>query len=76
VKPAENSRTLEFLAQKGKFVPSAGQGRRPSSAQRNISRRGRNEEREIFPDWKPKVFDGFPLCWVDPREDTVKNAGM
>ena len=30
----------------------------------------------IFPDWKPKVFNGVPFLLVDPAQDTVKNAVM
>ena len=37
---------------------------------------GGTTERLIFPDWKPKVFDGVPFVLVDPAKDTVKNAIM
>ena len=33
-------------------------------------------ERLVFPDWKPKVFEGVPFVLVDPQKDTVKNVVM
>ena len=33
-------------------------------------------ERLIFPDWKPKTFEGVPFVLVDPQGEKVKNAVM
>ena len=33
-------------------------------------------ERMVFPDWKPKVFQGVPFLLVDPQGDQLPNAIM
>lgn len=33
-------------------------------------------ERLVFPDWKPKTFEGVPFHLVDPQGDRVRNAIM
>jgi putative membrane-bound dehydrogenase-like protein len=66
---------LEFLTQKGKFVPL--DLRKVASA---VSTKGMfiskdaDEQRLIFPDWKPKVFQGVTFSLVDPQGDRVPNA--
>ena len=77
VKPEELTDLLEFLAQKGKYVPL------PLDAVATVVSTkdmffdaGGTAERLVFPDWKPKVFDGVPFVLVDPQKDTVKNAVM
>ena len=37
---------------------------------------GGQAERLVFPDWKPKTYDGVPFVLVDPQGDRVKNAVM
>jgi hypothetical protein len=37
---------------------------------------GGQAERLIFPDWKPKTFNGVPFILVDPQGEKVKNAVM
>ena len=68
---------LEFLTDKGPFLPI------PLDKYATIvSTKGMfyNEkstvERLVFPDWKPKTFDGVPFVLVDPRGDRVANVVM
>lgn len=66
---------LEFLTQRGQFVPL--DLRKVASA---VSTRGMfynrdaDAERLIFSDWDPKVFQGVPFTLVDPQGDRVPNA--
>ena len=77
MKPAELADLLEFLAQKGKFVPlPLDKVATVISTKDMFFDAGGTTERLIFPDWKPKVFDGVPFVLVDPQKDTVKNAVM
>src|SRR5207302_3325285 len=77
MKPAELADLLEFLSQKGKFVPlPLDKVATVISTKDMFFDNGGVTERMIFPDWKPKVFDGIPFVLVDPAKDTVKNAVM
>lgn len=68
---------LEFLTHKGKFVPlPLDRVATVVSTRDMFFDRGGTAERLIFPDWKPKVFEGVPFVLVDPRNDTVKNVLM
>jgi putative membrane-bound dehydrogenase-like protein len=66
---------LEFLTQKGKYLPVP-----LDKAATVVSTKGMffdeaaGAERLIFPDWKPKTFDGVPFQLVDPQGDKVKNV--
>ncbi|HVR73355.1 MAG TPA: glycosyl hydrolase, partial [Planctomycetota bacterium] len=66
---------LEFLAQRGKFLPLS-----LSKVATAVSTRGMftNEEasaeRLIFPDWSPKTFEGVPFQLVDPQGDRIPNV--
>ncbi len=66
---------LEFLTQRGKYLPIP-----LAKAATIISTRGMffddngQLERLVFDDWKPKVFDGVPFVLIDPQEDRTKNA--
>jgi putative heme-binding domain-containing protein len=66
---------LEFLTQKGKYLPLA-----LDKAATVVSTRGmfnaesNTTERLVFPDWAPKTFDGVPFVLVDPLGDKVKNV--
>lgn len=68
---------LEFLTQKGKYFPLP-----LDKAATIISTKGMfnadtsTAERMVFPDWKPKTFDGIPFTLVDPQGDKVPNAIM
>jgi putative membrane-bound dehydrogenase-like protein len=77
MKPQELADLLEFLAQKGKFVPlPLDKVATVVSTKDMFFDRGGQTERLIFPDWKPKTFEGVPFVLVDPQKDTVKNAVM
>ncbi|MFM8275101.1 MAG: c-type cytochrome, partial [Gemmata sp.] len=77
MKPEELTDLLEFLSQKGKFVPlDLGRVATVVSTKDMFFDAGGTAERLIFPDWKPKVFDGIPFTLVDPQKDTVKNVVM
>lgn len=68
---------LEFLTLKGKYVPlPLDRVATVVSTKDMFFDRGGTAERLIFPDWKPKVFEGVPFVLVDPQKDTVKNVVM
>ena len=75
VTPEEITNLLEFLTQRGKYLPIP-----LDKVATIISTRGMffdengDVERLIFSDWKPKVFEGVPFVLVDPQGDRVKNA--
>jgi putative membrane-bound dehydrogenase-like protein len=66
---------LEFLAQRGKYLPLA-----LDKVASVVSTKGMffsedsRIERLVFDDWKPKTVDGVPFVLVDPQGDRVKNA--
>jgi putative membrane-bound dehydrogenase-like protein len=66
---------LEFLAQKGKYLPIA-----LDKAATIVSTKGMffdetsTVERMIFADWTPKTFKGVPFQLVDPQGDKVRNV--
>ncbi len=66
---------LEFLTQRGKYLPLP-----IEKAATAISTRGMfhsedaEVERLVFDDWKPKVFAGIPFQLVDPAGDRVRNV--
>jgi putative membrane-bound dehydrogenase-like protein len=66
---------LEFLTQRGKYLPLP-----LDKVATAVSTRGMfysedaPAERLIFSDWSPKVFEGVPFQLVDPRDGRVKNA--
>jgi putative membrane-bound dehydrogenase-like protein len=66
---------LEFLTQRGKYLPLP-----LTKVASAVSTRGlfynldATVERLIFDDWKPKTFEGVPFQLVDPQGDRVPNA--
>src|SRR5205814_7863842 len=74
MKPEELVDLLEFLTQKGKYVPLP-----LDKVATIVSTKGMfydesaAAERLIFPDWKPKMFKDVPFVLVDPEKDTKKN---
>lgn len=66
---------LEFLTQRGKFLPLS-----LTKAATVVSTRGMfyseeaPAERLIFQDWGPKTFDGVPFHLIDPQGERVPNA--
>ncbi|HXD87379.1 MAG TPA: PVC-type heme-binding CxxCH protein [Urbifossiella sp.] len=77
VKPQEFVDLLEFLTQKGKYVPLPLDKIATVVSTRDMFfDNGGQQERLIFPDWKPKTFKGVPFILVDPQGEKVKNAVM
>jgi putative membrane-bound dehydrogenase-like protein len=74
---AELTNLLEFLTQRGKYLPLP-----LEKAATVVSTRGMfysedaPGERLIFGDWKPKTFDGVPFVLVDPLGEKVPNVVM
>jgi hypothetical protein len=75
ITPAEMTDLLEFLTQRGKYVPldlakvatvvsTKGMFHGPES----------DVERLIFSDWSPKTVDGVPFYLVDPQGDRTPNV--
>ena len=75
ITPVELSHLLEFLAQRGQFVPL--DLRKVATI---VSTRGMffdpegEAERLVFDDWSPKTFEGVPFQLVDPQGDRVANV--
>jgi putative heme-binding domain-containing protein len=75
VKPEEIRDLLEFLTQRGQFVPIP-----LDKYATAISTRGMfydensPQERLVFADWSPKTFEGVPFTLVDPQE--AKHANV
>ena len=76
--PKEQIRDLlEFLTQRGKFLPLP-----LDKVATIVSTKGMffsedaDVERLIFPDWTPKTFEGVPFMLVDPQGDRVRNVIM
>jgi putative membrane-bound dehydrogenase-like protein len=77
MKPEELTDLLEFLTQKGKFVPiPLDRAATVVTTKDMFFDAGGVSERLVFPDWKPKVFSGIPFLLVDPGKDAAKNAVM
>ena len=68
---------LEFLTQRGRFmpIPLGKHATIVSTAGMFFSRKS-GLERLVFPDWKPKTFEGVPFHLVDPQGDSVPNVIM
>ncbi|MFO0927255.1 MAG: PVC-type heme-binding CxxCH protein [Gemmataceae bacterium] len=68
---------LEFLTQRGKYLPLP-----LNKVATIVSTRGMfhgpepEVERLIFADWKPKTFNGVPFHLVDPQGERVPNVVM
>jgi len=75
VKPEEIRDLLEFLTQRGRYVPIP-----LEKVATAISTRGMfhdensTAERLAFPDWGPKLVEGVPFVLVDPQDSKVANA--
>lgn len=68
---------LEFLTQKGKYVPiPLDKVATVVTTKGMFFKENGQTERLVFKDWKPKEFEGVPFVLVDPNNDTTKNAVM
>ncbi len=68
---------LQFLAQKGKYLPlDLRKIATVTTTKPLISETRPNPARLVFEDWGPKVVEGVPFTLVDPQGDHVPNAVM
>ena len=68
---------LQFLAQKGKYLPlDLRKVATVTTTKPMTSEAGPNPARLVFEDWGPKVVDGVPFALVDPQGELVPNAVM
>ncbi len=66
---------LEFLTQRGKFMPlDLRKVSTVDSSHGIFFDRDSNIERLIFADWSPKTFEGVPFQLVDPENGKVPNV--
>jgi putative membrane-bound dehydrogenase-like protein len=66
---------LEFLTQRGKYLPLPLDKAATTVSTKNLFFDSDSDvEKLIFPDWKPKVFKGVPFQLIDPRGDRVPNV--
>jgi putative membrane-bound dehydrogenase-like protein len=68
---------LEFLTQRGKFLPIPIEKVATAISTKSMFHDGEHDEQKlIFSDWTPKIFEGVPFVLVDPQGDRVANAIM
>lgn len=73
----EFTNLLEFLTQKGKYIPlPLDKVATVSTAKGMFFADEGTVERLIFPDWKPKTFQGIPFLLIDPQGGKMNNAVM
>ena len=71
----ELTNLLEFLTQKGKFVPIPLDKYATVVTTKGMFFEDDGDlERLIFKDWTPKTFAGVPFALTDPQGDKIKNA--
>jgi hypothetical protein len=74
---AELTNLLEFLTQRGKYLPLPLEKAATAVSTRGLlDDEGNRAERLVFPDWKPKTFDGVPFYVIDPQGDKTPNVVM
>ncbi|WP_397570808.1 PVC-type heme-binding CxxCH protein [Schlesneria sp. T3-172] len=77
VKPDEIKNLLEFLTQRGKYLPIPIDKVATVVSTKEMFHDGQHDEQKlIFPDWAPRIFEGVPFVLVDPQGDRVANAIM
>ncbi len=75
--PIELRDLLEFLTQRGKFLPiPLDKIATIVSTKGMFNSEDAGVERLIFDDWKPKIFEGVPFVLIDPNGDKTPNAIM
>jgi putative membrane-bound dehydrogenase-like protein len=68
---------LEFLTQRGKYLPLPLDKVATVVSSRGMFYGEENQgERMVFDDWKPRTFEGIPFHLVDPQGDRVPNVVM
>lgn len=77
IKPDEFVNLLEFLTQRGKYLPIPINKVATVVSTKEMFHDGRHDEQKlIFSDWSPKMVDGIPFVLVDPSGDRIANAIM
>ncbi|MBL8828445.1 MAG: c-type cytochrome, partial [Planctomycetaceae bacterium] len=75
VQPIDIKNLLEFLTQRGKYLPiPLDKVATVVSTQGMFYAKEAGVERLIFDDWKPKLVDGVPFVLVDPQGDRTPNV--
>src|SRR5439155_3282483 len=75
VKPEEIRDLLEFLTQRGKYVPIPLEKVATAVSTRGMFHdENATAERLVFSDWGPKTVEGVPFTLVDPQGTKVNNA--
>ncbi len=70
----ELTNLLEFLTDKGPYIPLPLDSVATAISTKGLFHDGNNgPDRMIFPDWKPKVFQGVPFVLTDPQGQTTPN---
>lgn len=73
--PEEINSLLEFLTQRGKFLPLSLDKVATSVSTKGMFLSEQSDvERLIFPDWTPKTVEGVPFVLIDPQGDRVPNV--
>ncbi len=74
VSPEELTSLLEFLTDKGKYMPvSLDRYATAISTKGLFSNGDEGPDRMVFSDWTPKIFKDVPFILTDPRGKTVPN---
>lgn len=77
VKPDEIANLLEFLTQRGKYLPLPLAKVATIVTTKEMFHDGDHDEQKlIFDDWAPKIFEGVPFVLIDPQGDRAPNAIM
>ncbi len=75
VSPQAIADLLEFLTQRGKYLPlDLHKVASAVSTQGMFYNKDSSVERLVFPDWSPKTFEDVPFQLVDPEGDRVPNV--
>ncbi len=75
IKPEEFKNLLEFLTQRGKYLPlDLAKAATVASDRGMFVEADGAVERLVFKDWSPKTFRGVPFSLIDPQGGKVRNA--
>jgi len=75
VKPQEIRDLLEFLTQRGQYVPIPLDKLATAVSTRGMFNDENNpQERLVFADWGPKTVEGVPFVLVDPQDSKINNV--
>jgi putative membrane-bound dehydrogenase-like protein len=73
--PGQLADLLEFLTQRGKYMPLDLRKVATVASDRGMfTDRESSVERLVFPDWSPKTFEGVPFVLLDPQDGRLPNV--